>query len=587
MRLHARTLMNRFATMLRRITLLIYVFVAHEAQAQAPLLMPLPVPHVAQPSHQAQLTPQEKQLWRSVFDNINAKTYEAAATALATLPPEIAESPLAHYAKAELYLGVRRTPHDSAALTQFIEAAPELPQAQALAARARKAGLMITTALPSQQVFQMLGTIPRRAHMGEAQDASCAFISPAVQSLLKHNQSMSAHIYFLVNQDTLSPDCATEMRSRIAWSFLMDGENGIAYYLAEQAHAGSAEWAIYADWTAGLAAWRMGKYHDAQTKFDAVAARAGNPELVGAGHFWAARCAAQRGLSFEYDLRQAAKQQETFYGILAQAALGLPPLAEHENATRRVPLLLQLPNIRAALALEEIGEDARADALIRHQARIGAPADHAALSLIAGQLQLPATQYWLAHYGPAGARAARAAHYPMPRFWQPGKGWRVDKYLVFAHILEESQFQTAVRSRAGAVGLMQIVPSTARAIERKYGKISGALTTPAANLELGQSYLEMLSESNTTQGLLPKVIAAYNAGALPVSTWNAKAQNAADPLLYIETISYWETRAYVTTVLRNYWMYEQLNHEPSPSLNALVNGAWPRFPRLTPIPQSP
>jgi hypothetical protein len=51
-----------------------------------------------------------------------------------------------------------------------------------------------------------------------------------------------------------------------------------------------------------------------------------------------------------------------------------------------------------------------------------------------------------------------------------------------------------------------------------------------------------------------------------------------DPLLYIESIPYWETRGYVMTVMRNYWMYEGQAGKPSVSRAALAQGQWPKFP---------
>jgi hypothetical protein len=53
-----------------------------------------------------------------------------------------------------------------------------------------------------------------------------------------------------------------------------------------------------------------------------------------------------------------------------------------------------------------------------------------------------------------------------------------------------------------------------------------------------------------------------------------------DPLLYIESIPYWETRGYVPIVLRNYWIYQQKAGKPSASRHALAQGMWPRFPGL-------
>ena len=94
------------------------------------------------------------------------------------------------------------------------------------------------------------------------------------------------------------------------------------------------------------------------------------------------------------------------------------------------------------------------------------------------------------------------------------------------------------------------------------------------------AYLEQLRDSAQTQGLLPKVIASYNAGPSPVEAWNTAIRDNGDPLLYIESIPYWETRGYVMTVLRNYWMYEAHDGRKSASREALVQGLWPRFPGL-------
>jgi soluble lytic murein transglycosylase len=82
-----------------------------------------------------------------------------------------------------------------------------------------------------------------------------------------------------------------------------------------------------------------------------------------------------------------------------------------------------------------------------------------------------------------------------------------------------------------------------------------------------------------TGGLLPKVMAAYNAG-LPVSRWNTEIRDKGDPLLWMESVPYWETRGYVNIVMRNYWMYERQAGGPSESRIALAQGMWPTFPGL-------
>jgi soluble lytic murein transglycosylase-like protein len=100
------------------------------------------------------------------------------------------------------------------------------------------------------------------------------------------------------------------------------------------------------------------------------------------------------------------------------------------------------------------------------------------------------------------------------------------------------------------------------------------------NLAFGQQHLQLLRNAPGTQGLLPKVIAAYNAGLLPVTRWNTEIRDKGDPLLWIESVPYWETRGYVNIVLKNYWMYERQAGGPSESRIALAQAMWPTFPDL-------
>ena len=103
------------------------------------------------------------------------------------------------------------------------------------------------------------------------------------------------------------------------------------------------------------------------------------------------------------------------------------------------------------------------------------------------------------------------------------------------------------------------------------------LTDPRANLEFGQSYIEMLRGQTSTGGQLPRVIAAYNARPTPVARW-AGINDKGDPLLWIESLPYWETRYYVPAVLRNMWVYQGLNREDTTTLKAMAEHRWPAFP---------
>ena len=236
-------------------------------------------------------------------------------------------------------------------------------------------------------------------------------------------------------------------------------------------------------------------------------------------------------------------------------------------------------NVRAAIALSAIGKSDLADEALRHQARIGNEQQHAALARLAGALNLPATQLWMGHYGPRGENLDPMARYPLPS-WQPSGGWRIDPALVYAHTLQESAFRTSVVSGAGARGLMQVKPTTAQEMARTRGAYLSAsdLDRPAVNLEYGQSYIEKLRDMNATGGLLPKVIAAYNAGPAPITRWNNEIRDNGDPLLFIESIPYWETRGYVAIILRNYWMYEIQSGKNGGSMKGLAQYLWPTVP---------
>ena len=203
------------------------------------------------------------------------------------------------------------------------------------------------------------------------------------------------------------------------------------------------------------------------------------------------------------------------------------------------------------------------------------------MTRLARDLGLPSTQLWMAYNAPYGGKPEPATRFPTPK-WTPVGGWKVDPALVYAHTLQESLFRTSVVSPAGARGLMQIMPSAAKDHAGDLG-VSGSardLNNPEVNLAFGQRHLLMLKDSSGTQGLLPKVMAAYNAGLSPITRWNSEVRDGGDPLLWMESIPYWETRGYVNIVMRNYWMYERQAGGDSESRMALAQGLWPTFPGL-------
>ncbi|HXF83111.1 MAG TPA: lytic transglycosylase domain-containing protein, partial [bacterium] len=131
----------------------------------------------------------------------------------------------------------------------------------------------------------------------------------------------------------------------------------------------------------------------------------------------------------------------------------------------------------------------------------------------------------------------------------------VDPYLVLAIMREESRFDPEAVSPARAVGLMQLLPSTAAGVLG--GRVTPSrLMNPQLNLRAGVAYLGGLLRRS--DGSVPLAVAAYNAGPGGVRRVAALARTDVDR--FVESLPYAETRAYVQRVLQSYgiyrWLYE-------------------------------
>lgn len=135
---------------------------------------------------------------------------------------------------------------------------------------------------------------------------------------------------------------------------------------------------------------------------------------------------------------------------------------------------------------------------------------------------------------------------------------KISPALLFALIRQESAFNRKARSPSDAFGLMQLIPSTARAMARKI-RVSyrgyADLYNAEKNISLGTAYFKtLLSQYN---GSLILAAAAYNAGGTPIKKWRTSL-NKTHPLNFIESIPYGETRVYVKLVIRNFIIYNKI-----------------------------
>jgi soluble lytic murein transglycosylase-like protein len=515
--------------------------------------------------------------WREVFDAMDSGNWASAQAGIAALPPDI----LTPVATAELYTAKGSPAVDLPHLQALLAQAPELPDADQLARMAMSRGATTAPAIYPEKPTVGLSTAPARYRAKPVSGEPAAdALRAQLDGYVKANDATDAEAAFLAQAQYLSANARAEAAQRVAWIYYILGDDFDARRVADYWRNGaSGEWNSQAAWIAGLASWRMGDCNSAAREFRDVATTATQRELIAGGYYWTARAeqACRRPQAVQGLLEAAAASPESFYGLLARETLGtgtsLPRAPSVSTAS-----VDNLPNVRRAVALAAIGENALAEEMLRHQAKIGSPADQPALLEVAKRLNLAGAQYWLATNGQPGVQVAAAERYPEPT-WAPVRGWRVKKELAYAHIIQESNFRSGAVSPAGAVGLMQVRPGSASDEAAAAGLpfTQSALYDPSYNLEFGQSYIERMRSSAYTGGLLPKVIASYNAGPLPVGRW-ATIPDKGDPLLWIESIPYWETRYYVPAVMRNLWVYEGLSQEQQPSLEALAQHRWPGVP---------
>ncbi|MBO6782692.1 MAG: lytic transglycosylase domain-containing protein [Alphaproteobacteria bacterium] len=335
-------------------------------------------------------------------------------------------------------------------------------------------------------------------------------------------------------------------------------------------------------WWGGLAAWKLDRMEDAETLFAELSrAERAADSLVAAGSFWAARAALANGNPANVTpfLETGARHLRTFYGQLSAHALGddrryaWDKPAFGLNAFRDVAAT----DIGArAIGLLQIGRDHDAE---RELLTLAGARPHLRDDILglAAHTGLPAVSLKLSGF--AGSDVRLAAAYPVPA-WEPESGYSVDRALVLAFVRQESAFNRRAESRAGARGLMQLMPRTASYVggERALrGRGKYRLYEPDLNLELGQRYVTYLLGHRRVSGDLLRLVAAYNAGPGNLGAWERAVEHGDDPLLFIESLPSRETRRFVEQILTNLWLYRNQLGQDTPSLDALAAGRWPAY----------
>ena len=383
----------------------------------------------------------------------------------------------------------------------------------------------------------------------------------------------------------LRPQAASVLRATLARALFAANHDAQALRVANAAmRLAGPRFAGPPAFVAGLAAWRMGRIDLASARFAAAARAAGaGASLRAAGAYWAGRAAQRQGdlAASARWFRRAARDGQSFYGLIARNALGWNPGARHAVlAPADLDALVTLPAGRLVFALLQVGQTTRAAAALRALwPQLGAdPQLRQAAMLIAARAGLrDVAAEMRVHLLADRGVAPQSLRFPMPVL-HPLGGFRIDPALVYGVTRAESNFDAGAVSSAGARGLMQITPGTARAVTGNPHLTEASLRSPGFNLEVGQRLVRDLALRQSKPGDLIGMLASYNAGLGNVRSWQGQVRSGGDPLLFIEAIPVRQTRIFVERALAYTWLYAARLDEPAPSLDALAEG---RFPSLT------
>nr|WP_247713525.1 lytic transglycosylase domain-containing protein [Qipengyuania sphaerica] len=527
------------------------------------------------------LSQEDRFYYASLFEAIDSQNWDRVELALSQRP----DGPLHGAALATYFLDPKSPRIELSRIEDWLRRYPNNPQAESMVRLGKTRGLSWEPGLPRENSLSRQPGLTRRTLPRTVEDGTMpATVRSAILDRIKSDDPDGARLLLDGVDASLSGASRAEWRQRVAWSYYIENRDAEAHGMAQLVSQGSGPWVAEGDWVAGLAAWRLGDCSRSGQFFNAAAQGANNPELKVAAHYWAARSLVRcrEPQLANAHLRAAARYDETLYGMLASEQLGKDLPADHTAPDLTQEDWRKLsgePAVREAVMLAEVGRRDVADEVLRWQVRYGDPRDFAALTRLARALGVTGAQTYMAYNSPRGTASPPNLRWPVA-YHTPHGGWRVDPALAFAHALQESDFRERVVSPAGAVGLMQIMPITRREYAASINMSAGAdLKDPRNNLAFGQRTLEALAQAGYTRGHLPKVMAAYNAGPSPVSRWNSEINDQGDPLLWMESIPYWETRAYVAIVMRNYWMYLRQANAEAPSRTDLAENDWPMFPR--------
>jgi soluble lytic murein transglycosylase len=447
--------------------------------------------------------------------------------------------------------------------------AESLYAARAAAVRGESKAAQLLSAVPASQrsdpgYLFALAEVQRKAGK----------VDQAATTLLKAPRDAAS----LVN-----PDAWWNERRIVARDLLDVGRYKDAYRVASAAQAESPADAVEAEFHAGWIALRFLKdTRTAGQHFAKIAEASNRPLSQSRAYYWLGRTAEASGSgnAGRYYSRAAA-YPTTYYGLLAAARLGTrpPPVAyPRPSAAERQRFEGREP-VRAIKRLQQLDMDSRAATIYRGLAdELTSPGELAMLAVMA---EAKNNHYLSLKVGKqANSRGIDAAALAFPIGVIPASAniSASGKALAYAIARQESEFNPAAKSGAGALGLLQLMPGTAKSMAAKAGvgySLARLTSDPGYNATLGARFLG--EQIDNFSGSYILTFAAYNAGPRRAREWiqrfgDPRGQSIDEVVDWVERIPFTETRNYVQRVMENYQVYKIRLGAPGSIEQDLVNG---------------
>jgi soluble lytic murein transglycosylase len=345
------------------------------------------------------------------------------------------------------------------------------------------------------------------------------------------------------------------------------GRAELGYVLASLHHLEPTDGYDYSDmeWLAGWIALRkLGKPVQALAHFQRFYQSVETPISLGRGGYWLGRTYEAMGdpaTASEW-YRAAAVHQTSFYGQLSAAKLGAagdPQIVAGDLPDWSKSPAMRSDDVRAGVLLHYAGEEVLASAMFSELGkRMKGGAELAALAGLGLALDQPHFAVKVAKQAARKGILIYPAYYPVTEL--AGYAREVEPAMAMAIARQETELNQRAISPAGARGLMQLMPATAKKVAGGIGEAYSGdrlLDDWQYNARLGQSYLG--EQITTFSGSYVLAAAAYNAGPNRVDQWIGEYGDprlpGTDMIDWIETIPFEETRNYVQRVIEALWIY--------------------------------